>query len=567
MKRVSINSVIVLTFLTIVFTYSAKSKQSITHSKCGFHYLFTQDGRDYLMRRVNYENGAPAVGQKSYVTPSGLFIIHYDTTGNNAPDLTDKNSNGVPDYIDSVAYYVDEAYYFQVEQLGYKAPVPDGVRRGTEQYDIYIWDLGNSDDDPQHPNYHAGGLYGFTFFDESIDYIPSSGFSRFYSYLVLDNDYSPRDSIRPQSQPHRARQAYSTFGMEALKITATHEFQHAIQLFYGRSFPASIGIMEMCAVSMEIRHYPEINDYHQYVRHIFNNMSAYPFGIDSPDMGYGFSLFAKYLIINYGDSVLRRLWELVEHRIDVYTALDSALKEVNTNLANELHVFAEWAYHTGTRAVSGQYFPNASELPEIKFFGTQIFTPPSALESRDLAPLEIRSLRFIFRNSKDITNDTVDVMLINTDVNSAAKQFQIKRDYFVGISLTQQTGWNKLPGLDYFYNIEVPQAHTKTHLFIRKGDFLYPISYAFPNTFNPANDDALYFPAPESSNLYENLELIVYNTDMVVVKSEKLAVGAHEGKKVLTWRNFPRDLADGVYIFGIYHKEDFVLGKFTVLKK
>ncbi|PKL85517.1 MAG: hypothetical protein CVV22_07310 [Ignavibacteriae bacterium HGW-Ignavibacteriae-1] len=560
--------VIALTFFFVLSIPNISLSKDDHHSnKCGFHLIHSTDGRDALMRRVDYKNGVPDVGQKTHISPKGVFIIHYDITGFNAPDLKDSDMNGVPDYIDSVAYYMDKAYELQVEQLGYISPAPDGGRRGTQEYDIYIWDLGNSDDDPMHPNYHAGGLYGYTWFDEEVDNIPSTGFDKFYSYIVLDNDYSPKDSIRPQNQPSRARQAYSTFGIEGLKITATHEFQHAIQLIYGRSFPASIGIMEMCAVSMEMRQYPEINDYLQYVRHIFNNMSSYPFGIDSPDMGYGYSLFAKYLILNHGDDVLKRLWELVGKKIDVYSALDSALKEISTDLTKELFTFSEWAYHTGSRSVEGLYFPNALSLPEIKFFGTQVYSSPSVSDARTLDPLEIRSLRYIFKNGKDITNDTVDVVLLNSDVNAAKKQLKIKRDYFVGISESHQNGWQSVPNMNYYYTIEADHEFLQSKIYVRKGDVLFEIEYAFPNSFNPEIDEALHFPAPEGSNLYENLEVIIYNADMVALKTEKLAVGSFNGRKVLSWTNFPHDLANGVYIFGIYHNDDLSVGKFTVLKK
>ena len=35
-------------------------------------------------------------------SPSGHFYIHYDLTGSAAPDSTDSDGNGVPDYIDEV---------------------------------------------------------------------------------------------------------------------------------------------------------------------------------------------------------------------------------------------------------------------------------------------------------------------------------------------------------------------------------------------------------------------------------------------------------------------------------
>ena len=49
------------------------------------------------------------------ISPSGHFYIHYDTTGTAAPDLTDSDSNGVPDYIDEVGIIADSAYHVLVD--------------------------------------------------------------------------------------------------------------------------------------------------------------------------------------------------------------------------------------------------------------------------------------------------------------------------------------------------------------------------------------------------------------------------------------------------------------------
>ena len=52
--------------------------------------------RDALGRTMRPEKDTLAI------SPSGHFYIHFDTTGNAAPDLTDSNGDGVPDYVDDV---------------------------------------------------------------------------------------------------------------------------------------------------------------------------------------------------------------------------------------------------------------------------------------------------------------------------------------------------------------------------------------------------------------------------------------------------------------------------------
>ena len=51
---------------------------------------------DALGRSMRPEKDAFAISD------SGHFYIHYDTTGNAAPNLTDNNGNGIPDYVDDV---------------------------------------------------------------------------------------------------------------------------------------------------------------------------------------------------------------------------------------------------------------------------------------------------------------------------------------------------------------------------------------------------------------------------------------------------------------------------------
>ena len=73
------------------------------------------------------------------ISPSGHFYIHYDITGNAAPDLTDSNSNDIPDYVDEVSMIADSAYHVLVDVLGYNEEPFDG----EGGYDIYIMSFGD----------------------------------------------------------------------------------------------------------------------------------------------------------------------------------------------------------------------------------------------------------------------------------------------------------------------------------------------------------------------------------------------------------------------------------------
>ena len=54
-----------------------------------------------------------------YESPSGHFWIHYDLNTDNAPDLTDLDINGTPDYIEQVALAADSARYVLTQEMGF----------------------------------------------------------------------------------------------------------------------------------------------------------------------------------------------------------------------------------------------------------------------------------------------------------------------------------------------------------------------------------------------------------------------------------------------------------------
>ena len=64
--------------------------------KCGFNKPYLDINRSLL-------NCTTAELQKTILSDNGHFFIHYDTSGTEAPNLTDNDNDGIPDYINSVA--------------------------------------------------------------------------------------------------------------------------------------------------------------------------------------------------------------------------------------------------------------------------------------------------------------------------------------------------------------------------------------------------------------------------------------------------------------------------------
>ena len=137
MKNITLFGII---FLSLVFS----RRDCLQHAE-----------KDALGRTVRPDKDTLAI------SPSGHFYIHFDITGNAAPDLTDSNNNGVPDYVDEVGIIADSAHHVLVDIMGWEEEPFDG----EGGYDIYIMS-------------YAAGVYGYNYKDIGNT-----------SYLQIDNDY------------------------------------------------------------------------------------------------------------------------------------------------------------------------------------------------------------------------------------------------------------------------------------------------------------------------------------------------------------------------------------------
>ena len=187
------------------------------------------------------------------ISPSGHFFIHFDTTGNTAPDLSDFEENGVPDFADEVGMIADSAHYVLVEQMGYNEEPYDG----EGGYDIYIMSYG-------------AGVYGYT-------YSEGNGIS----YIQIDNDYVGFNSM------------FNLTPIQIMQVSIAHEYSHGIQFGYRYNISGNAYFYEMSAMWFEDVLLPDANDYLDgWVDDLLDNPTA---DFDNTGSGYELALFGHYL--------------------------------------------------------------------------------------------------------------------------------------------------------------------------------------------------------------------------------------------------------------------------------
>ena len=125
------------------------------------------------------------------------------------------------------------------------------------------------------------------------------------AYCVLDDDYA-------------ANQFPGVTGLDALRVTAAHEFFHAVQAAY--DFFDDLVLIEGTAVWMEDEVYDDINDNYQYFAASALERPEVPFDLALSDSSnhlhgfqYGAFVFYRFLTEQLqGPDVIRRTWEFAD---------------------------------------------------------------------------------------------------------------------------------------------------------------------------------------------------------------------------------------------------------------
>ena len=323
----------------------------------------------------------------AYLSLSGLFKMHYTTTGYDAVSAEDADQSGVPDFIEEAGRIFDTVYAAEVTQMGFNPPMADQDRDGPE-WDIYFENI---------------NAYGGTVPEILVSEDPD-----LYScYMEVDNDFSG---------------GYFTQGLEALRVTAAHEFFHMIQLGYnGRDENQDAWFddrffMEVSSVWMEDAVFDGVNDYYQYLGIVYHGTQSgffdatnLPFDWRDGWREYGLGVWLHFLVARFGDSeIVRDIWEAIVTDPAV-EANDRVLQTRGSGFDEELALFYGWNCMTGSRADTLAFYPEGHAYPEIQLDGTFVFAMDTTLED-DVNPAASKYFRF---SQVDGTSFT----LIPTNVN------------------------------------------------------------------------------------------------------------------------------------------------------
>ncbi len=299
--------------------------------KCGTMTMWELRWRWSELNAVQQQTLAPCMARPSLpqalVSPSGNFKIHY-TTSPGAHQTTEE-------FAREAALAFDKAWQVEVEEMGYPPPPPDYGVDGSE-YDVYIQNVAE---------------YGWTYPEQPIPETPESDW---ITYIVVDNDYS---------------RGFYTKGLDGLRVTAAHEFFHAIHFGIREPFreptaTADVFYYEVSATWMEDVVWDAINDYYNYLTHFFTS-TAQPFNSTDGRREYGMAVWNHFVAKRMGSDAIRDSW-LAMKTLRAVPAINQALTARGLTFEDALAEFALWNAFTGNRADTVRFYPEGHHYPRVR---------------------------------------------------------------------------------------------------------------------------------------------------------------------------------------------------------
>lgn len=487
-------------------------KSSTKYNKCGFQ-IVSQIRLNYnkfnILQKTTIDNILSKPTTDSIViSEQKHFKIHFSTTGADKPTYS----------IADLAVALDSAYNYEIKYLGFQPPLGEF----SDYYDIYIKNM---------------GYYGYT---EPIDNILPAR-----SFIVINSNFS----------------SYATEGIDAAKVTAAHEFHHAIQMYRYKVPDADTYFFEMSATTMEELVFPEINDYIQYINDAFNYTTL---GI-TQHSGYDFAIFNLFLIkkLNTKDFI-KKEWEYFRQNTAI-SAIDLALRDYSTGLKQEYVDFCRQCYFTGAQNPINYYFDDSKLFPSLKF---KIYDFPATQQvALYQGYYSSQYFKIISASSTLANDDTVSFFLVNTDFNKANDPNQTDKtsgfsyyfsklptgsSVFIGSGLYtifSATNTNDAP---YFRQITLTATNNN------KGYSVYP------NPFRYRECNTIKFNVLSKKSL---ADLCITSIDGNVILKQSISI---EKPGTFLWNNIvdnnQNKLASGIYFFYLDTGDNTYSGKIAVIR-
>jgi len=467
--------------------------------------------------------------QKSTVSPSGYFRIHYDTTGTNKPQYDNLD---IETGIYELAVAFDSAYTFEIDILGYGSPPSDNGIGGDDKYDIYVKNLNP-------------GLYGQTFWEEKI------------SYIEIDNSFNENEG-------------YNSYGIQAARATAAHEFHHAIQvgayIFKGED----TYYYELTSTAFEEFVYDDVNDYYAYMSSFLRNTSN---RFDS-NTGYNLAVWNIFLNERFksvdvmeGHNIVKRSWELMRDKnYRAIVAIANSVQEFGHSFSKTFNEFGDWLYFTNNNAVDGMYFEEAASYPSIRSTYTIELNSSESSLNIQAEPTSLNYLQYSDNTGGDA--NLVMAVISNSGINASTI---IENPVDINVSLAN-FGFDDSKSINDTYYSKIT---TESNGLVNDSYIINNIVYS--EDLNPVTIDFVY-PQPFRYDIYSivniptyadvtnTAELKIYSSDMDLIYSGKKTIFANDNI-VVGWDgldNSGRKLASGVYIYITQANNKIKKGKLVI---
>lgn len=301
----------------------------------------------------------------------------------NAPPAVDTDTNGVPDWVETVVQLTFTAVWAtEIDTLGNTAPLSDDTSPNDgganeadpdrTKLDVYLTDLGAealfgycTSDDPRLEN-------GYPYWDIS-------------AYCVVDNDFSP-DDFGDEWTPQ-----------QFLEVTSAHEFRHASQ--FAEDSGEDAWLMEGDAMWIEGEVFPTVTDRFDYLgtSPLGHPSVALDHGVDYYE--YGAWVFFRFLGEHFNDvSVMRDLWDRADGSGDSdgigpdvagpddysMQAVAAATGARGVSLTSAFTTFARWNRTPSRFYDEGVSYPSA---PSVASYTLRPSAPTTGWKSRKIRHL------------------------------------------------------------------------------------------------------------------------------------------------------------------------------------
>lgn len=308
---------------------------SMTHIRCGTMALLDIKRNWSSLSTSTQLTVSEALSRPSmpytFDSPGGYFKLHYTDTGVDAVPAEDIDIDGIPDYIERSAAYLDTAYTMNTS-LGYMDPPDDNGVGGDDRYDVYFKEIYD--------------VYGYTVPDEP----GPMPWNDYYSYIVMHNTFI---GFPPNDDPEGDQAG-------AAKVTAAHEFHHAVQ--FGYDAGEELWIMESDAVYMEDIVYDLVNDNYNYLWMFMTSPQTSL--MENTSHFYSCFIWEMYLAERFDTSLMVAMWEGAIAQTVFHALEDTLMDRYGWTIDSVFAEFTTYNYCTSTRA-DDEHYAEAATYPAM----------------------------------------------------------------------------------------------------------------------------------------------------------------------------------------------------------